>query len=289
MLALWHLCSGRPDRRLPAGDPGAARRRPARPLPRSAASRWSATTLARRAVDQGGRHPGQHAVGRARLAARRPGGLRRSSPRPTATAHHPGDGLHELLAKYARGHPDRRVGGLRPPALSVATTWPAAPSTPVHLRPVAHRGGQGARPACCWSISIPASARAATTGTALIGNAKRSAAPTGLRRCRRLQNVVRRVADQWRPRVAEESFEIVRQRLFTAPGRPGSRADQRHRPEVRRDVPPAPRRISPRGTRQRLRGPDQAAPTRSTPSCSTASTRTGRPWSVSNAPVACCG
>lgn len=34
---------------------------------------------------------------------------------------------------------------------------------------------------------------------------------------RRLQNVVRRVADQWRPADRDESFEIVRRRLFEAP------------------------------------------------------------------------
>lgn len=33
----------------------------------------------------------------------------------------------------------------------------------------------------------------------------------------RLQNVVRRVADQWRPATSRESFEIVRRRLFEAP------------------------------------------------------------------------
>ncbi len=34
---------------------------------------------------------------------------------------------------------------------------------------------------------------------------------------RRLQNIVRRVADQWRPASAQESFEIVRRRLFQEP------------------------------------------------------------------------
>ena len=33
----------------------------------------------------------------------------------------------------------------------------------------------------------------------------------------RLQNIVRRVADQWRPASAQESFEIVRRRLFQDP------------------------------------------------------------------------
>ena len=34
---------------------------------------------------------------------------------------------------------------------------------------------------------------------------------------KRLQNVVRRIADQWRPATSEESFEIVRRRLFEQP------------------------------------------------------------------------
>lgn len=37
----------------------------------------------------------------------------------------------------------------------------------------------------------------------------------------RLQNVIRRVADQWRPSSRDESFEIVRRRLFQAPDAAG--------------------------------------------------------------------
>ncbi|WP_276315051.1 DUF499 domain-containing protein [Microbacterium profundi] len=37
----------------------------------------------------------------------------------------------------------------------------------------------------------------------------------------RLQNVIRRVADQWRPSSKDESFEIVRRRLFQAPNADG--------------------------------------------------------------------
>lgn len=39
----------------------------------------------------------------------------------------------------------------------------------------------------------------------------------GLEALKRLQNVVRRLADQWRPATAHESFEIVRRRLFVEP------------------------------------------------------------------------
>jgi hypothetical protein len=42
-------------------------------------------------------------------------------------------------------------------------------------------------------------------------------APTVWRRWLQLQNVVRRVADQWRPASADEAYHIVRQRLFVQP------------------------------------------------------------------------
>jgi hypothetical protein len=41
--------------------------------------------------------------------------------------------------------------------------------------------------------------------------------PNGQKALQRLQNVVRRVADQWRPASSQESFEIVRRRLFEEP------------------------------------------------------------------------
>ncbi|MHB8448967.1 MAG: Swt1 family HEPN domain-containing protein [Mycobacteriales bacterium] len=72
-------------------------------------------------------------------------------------------------------------------------------------------------PGALLVISIPASDTAsgpdAVTGSSDIevGGAN------GQEALRRLQNVVRRVADQWRPASAHESFEIVRRRLFTEP------------------------------------------------------------------------
>jgi predicted AAA+ superfamily ATPase len=63
-------------------------------------------------------------------------------------------------------------------------------------------------------VSIPASTRPE--------DANRSAdlevgGPNGQHALNRLQHVVGRVADQWRPASAHESFEIVRRRLFDAP------------------------------------------------------------------------
>ncbi|WP_373695497.1 MULTISPECIES: DUF499 domain-containing protein [Microbacterium] len=64
-------------------------------------------------------------------------------------------------------------------------------------------------------VSIPAS-DTGTDGTDIeIGGAN------GQLALERLQNVIRRVADQWRPSSKDESFEIVRRRLFQAPNAEG--------------------------------------------------------------------
>ncbi|MDP9888288.1 DUF499 domain-containing protein [Pseudarthrobacter enclensis] len=65
-------------------------------------------------------------------------------------------------------------------------------------------------------VSIPASDHGAedrqdSSSDLEVGGANGKAA------LERLQNVVRRVADQWRPATSRESFEIVRRRLFEAP------------------------------------------------------------------------
>lgn len=49
------------------------------------------------------------------------------------------------------------------------------------------------------------------------GSAIEVGGPNGQEALQRLQNVVRRVADQWRPASSQESFEIVRRRLFVEP------------------------------------------------------------------------
>ncbi|WP_029263985.1 MULTISPECIES: DUF499 domain-containing protein [unclassified Microbacterium] len=66
-------------------------------------------------------------------------------------------------------------------------------------------------------VSIPASDTGADgSGTDIeIGGAN------GQLALERLQNVIRRVADQWRPSSKDESFEIVRRRLFQAPNAEG--------------------------------------------------------------------
>lgn len=66
-------------------------------------------------------------------------------------------------------------------------------------------------------VSIPAS----DTGTSGQGSDIEIGGANGQLALERLQNVIRRVADQWRPSSKDESFEIVRRRLFQAPNAQG--------------------------------------------------------------------
>ena len=66
-------------------------------------------------------------------------------------------------------------------------------------------------------VSIPAS----DTGTDGSGTDIEIGGANGQLALERLQNVIRRVADQWRPSSKDESFEIVRRRLFQAPNAEG--------------------------------------------------------------------
>ena len=71
-------------------------------------------------------------------------------------------------------------------------------------------------PGAMLVISIPASHDPDKDGKSG-GSALEVGGPNGQEALQRLQNVVRRVADQWRPASAQESFEIVRRRLFVEP------------------------------------------------------------------------
>lgn len=66
-------------------------------------------------------------------------------------------------------------------------------------------------------VSIPAS----DTGAEGRGSDIEIGGANGQLALERLQNVIRRVADQWRPSSKDESFEIVRRRLFQAPNAEG--------------------------------------------------------------------
>jgi hypothetical protein len=66
------------------------------------------------------------------------------------------------------------------------------------------------------AISIPAS-ESGDDAEPVAGNAEEVGGAHGLEALKRLQNVVRRVADQWRPASPNEAYHIVRQRLFVTP------------------------------------------------------------------------
>ena len=72
-------------------------------------------------------------------------------------------------------------------------------------------------PGALLVISIPASDTATKAGEEGGGSALEVGGPNGQKALERLQNVVRRVAHSWRPATADESFEIVRRRLFEPP------------------------------------------------------------------------
>jgi HEPN superfamily Swt1-like protein/uncharacterized protein DUF499 len=128
----------------------------------------------------------------------------------------PGEALHELLSAYA-------------PALILIDEWVAYARSLVGRDDLA--GGTfddqftfaqslteavKGTPGVLLAISIPASESGDDTQPA-IGSAEEVGGAHGLEALQRLQNVVRRVADQWRPASSNEAYHIVRQRLFVAP------------------------------------------------------------------------
>lgn len=133
-----------------------------------------------------------------------------------ASSTPPGKALHTLLARYA-------------PAVILIDEWVA------YARSLFGREGvpggtfddqftfaqalteavRGA-PGVLLAISIPASS-SGDSEDVVPGSAEEVGGAHGLEALKRLQNVVRRVADQWRPASADEAYHIVRQRLFVNP------------------------------------------------------------------------
>lgn len=127
------------------------------------------------------------------------------------TGKNPGHLLDDLLAKYSPclilidewvayakqliGHDDLPAGTFDDQFVFAQTLTEAVKATP-------H---------CMLVVSIPAS----ETGGR--GNDIEVGGENGQRTLRELQNIVRREADQWRPSTRDESFEIVRRRLFEEP------------------------------------------------------------------------
>lgn len=128
----------------------------------------------------------------------------------------PGEALHTLLARYS-------------PAVILIDEWVAYARSLVTRDDLAGgtfddqftfaqalteaaKGTSGV----LLAISIPAS-ESGDDSEIVAGNAEEVGGAYGLEALKRLQNVVRRVADQWRPASSDEAYHIVRQRLFTTP------------------------------------------------------------------------
>ncbi|MDN4474639.1 Swt1 family HEPN domain-containing protein [Demequina sp. SYSU T00192] len=130
---------------------------------------------------------------------------------------HPGDALHVLLDRYS-------------PAVILIDEWVAYARALVGRSDLAGgtfddqftfaqslteaaKGTSGV----LLAISIPASESGDVADAVVPGNAEEVGGEHGLDALKRLQNVVRRVADQWRPASSDEAYHIVRQRLFKQP------------------------------------------------------------------------
>ena len=128
----------------------------------------------------------------------------------------PGPALHTLLQQYA-------------PAVILIDEWVAYARSLVGREDLA--GGtfddqftfaqaltEAAKgtPGVLLAISIPAS-HSGDDAEPVAGSAEEVGGEHGLQALKRLQNVVRRVADQWRPASSDEAYHIVRQRLFVQP------------------------------------------------------------------------
>lgn len=128
----------------------------------------------------------------------------------------PGQALHDLLAAYS-------------PAVILVDEWVAYARSLVGRDDLAGgtfddqftfaqaltEAAKGTR-GVLLAISIPAS-ELGDDNHLVAGHAEEVGGSNGLEALKRLQNVVRRIADQWRPASSDEAYHIVRQRLFTQP------------------------------------------------------------------------
>lgn len=129
----------------------------------------------------------------------------------------PGEALRTLVQKYGPAlilidewvaYARQLVSERELPAGSFETQFTFAQSLTEIVRSV---------PGVMLVVSIPAS----DSGSDGRGNDIEIGGANGQLALERLQNVIRRVADQWRPSSKDESFEIVRRRLFQAPDADG--------------------------------------------------------------------
>ena len=129
----------------------------------------------------------------------------------------PGEALRALIARYSPAlilidewvaYARQLVTDKELPSGSFETQFTFAQSLTEIVRSV---------PGVMLVVSIPAS----DTGAEGRGSDIEIGGANGQLALERLQNVIRRVADQWRPSSKDESFEIVRRRLFQAPNAEG--------------------------------------------------------------------
>lgn len=128
----------------------------------------------------------------------------------------PGGVLHDVLAKYA-------------PAVILIDEWVAYARQLYGREDLA--GGTfdtqftfaqslteavKSTPGVLLAISIPASHDGDDSKGFVAGHDEEVGGSNGQEALKRLQNVVRRVADQWRPASSDEAYRIVKQRLFEA-------------------------------------------------------------------------
>ena len=134
------------------------------------------------------------------------------------TATNPGEALAELIRAYAPclilidewvAYARQLYGRDDLPAGTFDTQFTFAQTLTETVKSI---------PGALLVISIPASDVAAGPEEGTGGSDLEVGGPNGQKALERLQNVVRRVAHPWRPATGEESFEIVRRRLFEPPG-----------------------------------------------------------------------
>jgi predicted AAA+ superfamily ATPase len=214
LLALWHLLSGTPVRALPQEVQDLVADRPLPALvrrvalvgthlsPTGASQKPDGTRVAtlwgELAWQLGGR-PAYDVIAAADTARTNPGAALRN----LIVAHAPCLILIDEWVAYAR----QLWGREDLPAGTFDTQFTFAQSLTEIVKTV---------PGALLVISIPASHDPDRDGESG-GTALEVGGPNGQEALQRLQNVVRRVADQWRPASSEESFEIVRRRLFQEP------------------------------------------------------------------------
>ena len=107
-------------------------------------------------------------------------------------------------------------------------------------------------------VSLPVSDDPARPGSSPIGSEAEVGGVAGQEAARRLGNVIARTETSWRPASAEESFEIVRRRLFEPIAADRDQGPRRYRPDLQRVLPHAGGGVPERVPRAGVHRQDQA-------------------------------